>query len=365
VPGKTVVLWKIHHCLVDGVSGVDLTTVVFDFSADAELPEEQDWEPAPMPSPGDAWMRAMEDTFRSQFASARQTIEQFGTPEAATRRATALAETSQRLMQTMMQPIVGAPWNTSGVVTSRRAFAWCKYPFAAIRAMRGPLGGTVNDIVLTILSEAGARYIREKGIEPGAEVMRIGCPVSVRAEGEGGALGNRVSMMFPTLPGRPMSPVERLTRVQAETGRLKESREAQGLEQMMQAQDFVPATLQGMASLVTMASADSAATLAAAAPIPPRLPIPIPSFGINFVATNVPGVQVAQYLAGHELLDTVGLIPLGGSMGYGVAIGTYNQNLYFGLMAEPRIMPDVDRMKSLCDEVYEELVAAANGEGPE
>ena len=81
----------------------------------------------------------------------------------------------------------------------------------------------------------------------------------------------------------------------------------------------------------------------------------MPAPGINFVATNVPGIQVPTYLCGRECLETVGLMPLGGTLGYGVAISSYNQKMYFGMMAEPRLMPDVDRMKAFVDESFAEL----------
>ena len=79
------------------------------------------------------------------------------------------------------------------------------------------------------------------------------------------------------------------------------------------------------------------------------------------VATNVPGAQVPMYLAGHRMLDFVGLVPLAGTLGYGVAIVSYNQGLFFGLIAEPRMMPDVDFMKSCIADAFEELKTAARG----
>ena len=84
----------------------------------------------------------------------------------------------------------------------------------------------------------------------------------------------------------------------------------------------------------------------------------MPASGINFVATNVPGVQVPQYWCGHRCLDQIGLVPLGGNLGYGVAILSYNQNLYLGMIAEARMMPDVELMKSYVSEAFEELKIA-------
>ena len=90
----------------------------------------------------------------------------------------------------------------------------------------------------------------------------------------------------------------------------------------------------------------------------------LPGFGMSFLATNVPGVMVPQYLAGHECLEMVGLVPLAGSVGYSVAITSYNQRLYFGMMSEPTSMPDVSLMKAYVDEAFEELRTAAGIETP-
>ncbi len=362
VEDRTIVLLKVHHCLVDGISGIDLMTVMFDFQADAAPPDVEDsWSPKGLPTPLDAVMNAMRDNFEAQTTVARQAAERFLSPDGMAKEAAAVTDASRKLAETMLKPIVGAPWNTSGIVTSARSFAWNEFPFSAFRAIRGPLGGTVNDIVLTILGEAVARYFAESGVSlAGADMMRMGCPVSMRGGDESGALGNRVSMMFPSLPARPMKPSERLTLVQRETSRIKEGREAQSLELLMQATDWMPATLQGMTSLISMTTVDALASLASWAPVPSARPfMPFPVFGINFVATNVPGVQVPQYLAGHLMLHTLPLVPLAGTLGFGVAIQSYNQNLYFGMMAEPRMLPDVWRIKAHADDVFGELLVEA------
>jgi len=91
----------------------------------------------------------------------------------------------------------------------------------------------------------------------------------------------------------------------------------------------------------------------------------MPAFGVNFMAINAPGVQVPQYMAGHLLLDVVGLPPLQANLGYGISILGYNQNLYFGMMAEPRLMPDLETMRSCLDEVFEELRQSAKTKSPQ
>jgi diacylglycerol O-acyltransferase len=361
IPNRSILLWKIHHALVDGVSGVELTTVVLDFAPDAAPPPppEEPWKPRPAPPAQEMIAEAIRDAIQAQIDAARRAREVFGNPETAVERNRLLAESSRVMAQMAMQPIVGAPWNR-GPLTQRRRLAMCRYEFSDFRAIRNALGGTVNDVVLAVLTEGAARYLQHHGFRPAGLPLRLGCPVSVRRETEGGALGNRVSMMFPSLPAEPMDMVARLEAVKKETERIKAAREPQGLELMSEAGDAVPPSLMALASAITSVNADAAAAFASVTPPPPISPlVQAPAFGISFIATNVPGVQVPQYLAGHQCLDTVGLLPLGGTLGYGVAIGSYNQRMYFGLMSEPRMMPDVDLMKSYIDEAFSELLKAA------
>ena len=165
-------------------------------------------------------------------------------------------------------------------------------------------------------------------------------------------------MMFPEFEATPMDAVARLESVAKETERRKSSGEPQALEMLMSASDLVPPALMGLASGLGTAALDTAVRLLRQAPpgIARRF---APPAAINFVATNVPGAQVPLFLGGHRMIDYVGLVPLGANLGYGVAILSYNQNLYFGLIAEPRLMPDVEQMKHFVSEVFEELKAAA------
>ncbi|MEO6397374.1 MAG: wax ester/triacylglycerol synthase family O-acyltransferase [Tepidiformaceae bacterium] len=359
VPDHTVMLWKIHHCLVDGVSGIELTNVILDFRAAPDpTPVGPAWAASAAPSPGDAIRDALQDAAREQMERAERARSLAANLQEQSQRSALLGATTTSLGQFMTQPVVATPWS-AGLVTQRRSLAWARFPFGEVREIRGALGGTVNDVVLTILSEAAGRYLKEKGIAVDGRVMRLGCPVSVRREDQGGALGNRVSMMFPTLPAQPMDAAARLTAVSVETGRIKGAREPQGLEILTEMGDSVPPSVVAASSQFTMGAMDLAAAWGANAPVAPTGFMSPQGYGINFVATNVPASQVPQYLAGHQMLDMVGLMPLGGTLGYGVAIGSYNQSLYIAMMAEPRLMPDVDHMRDLAEEVFGELRDAA------
>ena len=180
--------------------------------------------------------------------------------------------------------------------------------------------------------------------------------MNVRHEEEATALGNRVSMMFPMLPAEPMDLVERLRYVNAETERIKEAQLPQALERLMTIADNIPPTLMGAGSRLSSMALNTAATLFKISGYKPRPDgFLLPTLGINFIATNVPGVQVPQFLLGHKCLEQVPLVPCGATLGYGVAILSYNSTLCFGMNADPNLMPDVSLMKFFVDEVFSEL----------
>ena len=155
-----------------------------------------------------------------------------------------------------------------------------------------------------------------------------------------------------------MDLIERYQAVVRETERIKAAREPQGMDLLSAAADAAAPSLQVLGSKITNTVIGAAAHLAEFTGGMARM-IAAPAMGINFIATNVPGAQVPMYLAGHRMLDFVGLVPLAGTLGYGVAIVSYNQSLFFGLMADPQMMPDVDLMKSCIAGAFEKLKTVA------
>jgi len=239
-----------------------------------------------------------------------------------------------------------------------------RFPFEDVCSIRDAFGGTVNDVALAALGEGAARYLHHHQRDTRRARLRIGCPVSVRSQDEMGTLGNRVSMMIPELDATPMNPVARLKSVCEETQRIKSSNEVNAADLLMSAADLIPPAAMGLASGLTSRTIDWAASLATRAPTIARMLAPRVAT-INFIATNVAGPPSPVHLAGHRMIDYVGMIPLGGNLGYGVVIATYNENLYFGMMAAPNLMPDVEMMKFYVGQAFEELALAAKKElGP-
>jgi len=355
VPGHTLLLQNAHHAMIDGVSGVDLSMVLLDLDPNAPPPPppETPWSPDPMPTPFELMNEAITENLRS-----------FAVPSAFpqvardTERTELLQRATEVMTRLLAEPIILAPWN-AGLVGPKRRLAWTKHNFAEFREIRRAFGGTINDIVLAVVSESAARYLKIHDENVEGQYLRIMCPVSVRREDERGALGNRVSGIFPRLPAWPMDIAERLEFVRLQTEGIKANREAQALQVL---QESVPELSPlAMAPSVLVGSPMDPTVPAAQFPFPvfPRMGPRPPFFGFNFTCTNVPGVQVPQYIAGHKVLYTVMAIMLGGTLGYGVAVGSYNKELVFNFMGEPRLLGDVELMRLGVDEAFAELLEAA------
>ena len=232
---------------------------------------------------------------------------------------------------------------------------WLKKPFAEIREIRRHLGGTINDVALAVVSEAVARYLKHYDERVDNQYLRIMCPVNVWTEDQQGGLGNQVSAIFPLLPAWPMDCNERLQAVTVETQRIKNNEEAQALTVMQESMPRIPPLGQAASQLVGTPFDPTAFVARIPLPVAANIGIRPPNAGYNFTCTNVPGVQVPQYMCGHEVTDTIGLLVLNGNIGFSVTILSYNKQLFFGFICEPRLLPDLDLIKQGADNVFEEL----------
>ena len=360
VTGRTLLLQQIHHAMIDGASAVHLSTVMFDFQANPDpLPEHEDtWNPDPLPSPLNLITEALQENAAS-FAN--------NNPLAAvgnTQNQGLMTNGTQVMSRFVTKPAITAPWN-AGALGPKRHMRWTVHPFSELKEIRRALGGTVNDLVLTAVVEGAARYLENRNERTENQFLRVMCPVNVRTEDEAGALGNRVSAMFPTLPAWKMDVLERYKLVCEETGRIKESQEAQALTLMQESGVTTPPVI--FAPLQLIGTAFDPTAMAATMPMPllPQMGPRPPLFGINFVCTNVPGVQVPQYIAGHEILDTTAIMMMSGTMGYGIAVTSYNQKLIFNFTCEPRLMPDLEMMIEEVESTFTELLNAARELNPQ
>ena len=357
VEGKTLLLQMAHHAMIDGASGVELTLILFDLERDAgePVPPNEPWEPEPAPPPAQLVADAMRDNM--QAFNEKNPMRLIAN---ATANATRLQQAGRVMSQFATQPVVTTPFN-AGVVGPKRQARWMKQDFADIRTIRKSLGGTINDVVLTVVSEAAARYLAANDERVDDGYLRIMCPVNVRTEDKQGALGNEVSAIFPRLPAVPIPPAERLNAVVAETQRIKRNEEAQLMTLMQDSMPHVPPVAMWPSQLVGTAMDPTAAAARMQIPATPAIGgYRPPNAGINFVCTNVPGVQVPQYMCGHEVLDTVGLLVLTGNVGLGITILSYNKQLFFSFICDPNLLPDLDVLAGAAQDVFAELLEAAH-----
>jgi diacylglycerol O-acyltransferase len=229
-----------------------------------------------------------------------------------------------------LKPPPASPYN--GRIGPHRRFTWVRVELGEVKTIKNELGGTVNDVMLTIVAGALGRHLRRRGERIDGLELKAMVPVSVRAEVERGALGNRVAAMMAPLPVWCEDPVERLARVSRAMAGLKESGQAVGAQTIAQLGDFAPPTI-----------LDQAARLIA----PSRL--------FNLVVTNVPGPQFPLYLMGRRLLDIFPMVPLARGQGIGIAIMSYDGAINFGLLADWDLVPDADDLAGDLEDALVEL----------
>lgn len=359
LPGRSLFVWAMHHAVVDGVSWFEMLNRLMDFTPNPHpQPVPETTTPATLPSAAESFVRAAHDLALEQIDTL------IGTARESLRNPMAGFNTlveANRLMRELAQPAIATPWN-SGLVAGQRHLSYVNKPFADYRAIRTAFGGTINDIVLTVLGEAAARYLKHHGW-PTNGILRFGCPVNVRRPGQEVTLENRISMMMPATPAAPMDLVERLRRITEETTRIKKSGAPYVMERLTSTTASVPPTLLGAAGAIGAVNAEFIAALVRLSNWKPmRAAWGVAAPTINFIATNVPGPQTPWYFAGRKVADMLGLLPLGGNLGYGVGITSYNQHITFSMMSDERMMPDPELMQAFVEESFEDLRARVPSE---
>ncbi len=360
VEDRTLLLQMTHHAMIDGASGIELTTILYDFDPNGEpVPEAQEaWQPQQPPGPVALFQEALQENLQNLPRLSSADLSPAALTEQSDKQRELFRRATDMVSGFVTRPAVTAPFNAS-IVGPQRKVRFLKRDFGEIREIRRALGGTINDVVLTVVSEGIARYLKEHNEPVGNQYLRIMCPVNVRTEDQQGALGNQVSAIFPMLPAWSMPLKNRLAVICAELERIKAQEEAQALTLASDSASSVWPLALAPTQLVGT-PADPTALLARVPwPVPPNMGWRPPNPGINFVCTNVPGVQVPQYLAGHKVLDTIGLLILTGNIGFSVTILSYNKQLYFNMICEPRLLPDLELVVDSVSESFDELLAEA------
>jgi diacylglycerol O-acyltransferase len=334
--GKFALISKTHHALVDGVSGVDLSAVLFDLGPVPQEIEGADgeWTPEPEPSEAELVAEGVKGLLRTPADLAGQAVGALSNPGRAVDEVREAAEGVGEVLWAGLNPAPDVPLNQR--IGPHRRLWWVRSELSQLKAIKNALGGTVNDVVLAVVAGAVGRWLRQRGVRTEGLELRALVPVSIRGEDEHDQLGNRIAAMRGPLPVYAEDPLERLEIVKAEMGGLKESKQALGAEVIAGLQDFAPPTILAQASRLNFST---------------RL--------FNLIVTNVPGPQFPLYLLGREMEEIVPIAFLPEDHALAIAIMSYNGKLDFGLLADYDAMPDVESVASHIEESLAELLEAA------
>src|SRR3954447_2820753 len=329
---RFALICKTHHALVDGISGVDIMTVLFDLSPDAEeLEAGPSWAPRPAPSTAELAAEAIAERVTSPLRFLRDVVAHPDRAGADAGRAAA------GLAAFASAGIAGAPASPLNVrIGPHRRFAWTSADLAVLKGVKDALGGTINDAVLTVVTGALRAFLIRRGRDPEGTELKAMVPISVRADAERGALGNRVAAMYAPLPVGLPNPVERFRFVHGAMAGLKESGQAVGA-----------------VAITRLADAAAPTVLDQGARLQSRQRF------FNLTVTNVPGPQVALYVLGRKLDAFHPMVPLVLNTALGIAVVSYDGRLFFGLLGDFDAMADIDALAADLDAAFAELGDAA------
>ncbi len=307
---------KIHHCMVDGMSSVDLLTVLLSPNPADDFEPAPDWSARPAPTSFDLLRDAAVRYATLPVDIARNLPQVLG--EARDPRSDVRARL--RAVRDMLGSSFSAPSTTplNQPIGPHRRFDWLELDLAEVKDVKSRLGGTLNDVVLATVAGGVRRFLLRRRVSPDSLDFRVMAPVSVRSEGERGRLGNRVSAWMVPMPLGEEDPRRRLEKIRETTATLKDSKQALGAEALTAVGEWTPSTLLSLgAQMLTRA-----------------LPF-------NLVVTNVPGPQLPLYLLGARMLDNFGLIPLLDNLCLGVVLFSYDGKLCWGFTGDWDLLPDL------------------------
>jgi WS/DGAT/MGAT family acyltransferase len=319
--GRWAIISKVHHCMVDGVAGVDLISVVLDASAEPVSTAPDAWDPEPQPSHLRLTVDALAEMAKGPGDGLRGALAAASHPGATYRRVGAVAA-GLRSFAAALQPT--PPTSLDGSIGANRRWTCARASLDEVRTIRRALGGTVNDVVLAAVTSGLRDLVVARGEDPSTVALRTLVPVSVRAPSAHGIPDNRVSAILFDLPVHVADPLERLEAVRLEMDRLKTSHEPE-------AGEVLTAFVGALPSPVTAATTRLAT----------RLLGRFHQRSLNTVTTNVPGPPMPLYAVGRRMLEYLPYVPLGPGIRIGVAILSYDGHLAFGVTGDYDTAADI------------------------
>ena len=328
---RFAIVTKVHHCMIDGVGSVQLTGALL--RPTPETPTAVDppprWIPRPAPSGFELVTAELTHRIVTPMKALASAAAATLSPTTALGGARDIAGALGASLGTGFHSASPTPLNVP--IGPHRRFDWAVADMEAMKAVRTQHGGTVNDVVLTVLAGAMRTFLRRRGLDSSRLDFRVMCPVNVRDARSRDEVGNRVAMIVVPLPLDVRDPVERLRRVVAETLQVKRSKQASGTQLIESLSDATfPTLMVQFANLTAMARP------------------------FNVVTTNVPGPPIPVYIHGARMLECYPLVPLFANQALGIALFSYAGKLHWGFNADWDALPD---LHELVEAVEHELAA--------
>jgi WS/DGAT/MGAT family acyltransferase len=339
--GRWALLSKVHHCMVDGVAATDLMSVMFsDETANRPSHRPRPFSPPPEPSSVELLARTIAHKVSpaGQAQSLRRAIVAPGeTLKTVVETARAAVAASSR-----MAPVASS--SLTGPIGPHRRWSWADVRLTDVKTVRAALGGTVNDVVLTIITNGFRELLESREEHPERDaVVRTMVPVSVRRRGERGVYNNRVSAVFARLPVGLDDPRERLAQIKGEMDGIKQTKQAVAGDVLSSLSGFAPPLLLALGSRLVTAS--------------PRL-------NMHTATTNVPGPQQPVQTLGRRMLESYPFVPVVGSIRIVVAIFSYDGGLFFGVTGDYDGAPDIEILTAGIADGMKDLLALAEPPTP-
>jgi WS/DGAT/MGAT family acyltransferase len=333
---------KTHHALIDGIAGIDLATVLFDLSPEPPALRHSSgrpWAPHAEPGTRELLATALRGALRTEARLAGAIADAVSNPERAVTRAREALEGLGEIVWAVLNPAPATPLNVE--IGPYRRFVGIGNRLQDFRFVKDTFGGTVNDVVLSVVTGALRSFLISRGVRTEGLELRALVPVSVRGAGEHGEMGNRIVAIRGALPVFITDPVERLRYISAAMAGLKESKQALGAKVIAGAQNFAPPTILAQASRLNFST---------------RL--------FNLIVTNIPGPQFPLYVLGRQLQQAypVAFLPAGQVLS--IAIMSYNGEMNFSLLGDFDALPDIDQIgRSVADELATLVSLASEASG--
>ena len=331
--GRFAMLSKVHHCMVDGIAGMALLAALLGSSPTEKLERlDRCWVPAAVPSD----RRLLRDEIRRRGSASLGMVQKLPELLGEQSRSDLAARVGGLwgLLRAGVRGTARTPFNRP--IGPHRRLEWLSFDLAEVKEIKRRLGGTLNDVVLAVVTGAMRHFLAPHAGEIGEHEFRALVPVSTRRVDAAEESGNRVSAWITALPVDEPRPLERFRRIAELTSRYRTHQEQRGVEVLTGTAEWATAIGLGLAT---------------------RLIGRVRPF--NLIVTNVPGPPIPFYLLGAPMVAAYPHVPLFENQGLGVAILSYDGRLYFGLVGDWDLVPDLARVGASTAAAFAELAAAA------